>query len=162
MAVIIVEDGSIVPGANSYVTTVELDTYAADRGLTIAGDQSELLIRANDYLETLNFIGNRYTKEQPLEWPRINAYVDGFDIEVDEIPNDLKIAQMALSLEIDAGNDPMAPVERSTKKEKVDVIEVEYMDGTRDSTYAPSYQRYLNKLVSGNTSGLGIVRLARA
>ncbi len=159
---IIVEDGSIVAGANSYVTEDELSSYAINRGITLSGDADELLVRANDYLETLKFKGDRLTKDQSLQWPRSSVWIDGFSIDDDEIPNDLKTAQLALSLEIDAGNDPLAPVERSTKKEKVDVIEVEYMDGTRDSTYAPSYQRYINKLVSGNTSGLGVVSVVRA
>lgn len=159
---IIVETGAIVADSNSYVAEAELTAYAADRGVTIAGETDELLIKANDYLETLNFKGNRYTKDQSLQWPRSGVYIDGFSVAMDEIPNDLKTAQLALAVEIDAGNDPLAPVERATKKEKVDVIEVEYMDGTRDSTYAPSYQRYLNKLVSGSASGLGVVGLVRA
>ena len=159
---ITVETGAIVAGANSYVTELELTSYATDRSVTLSGGAESLLIKANDYLETLNFKGNRYTKEQSLSWPRSNVYIDGFSVDVDEIPSDLKTAQLALALEIDAGNDPLAPVERATKKEKVDVIEVEYMDGTRDSTYAPSYQRYINKLISGGTSGLGVVSLVRA
>jgi len=159
---IIVEDGSIVAGSNSYITEAELTAYASDRGVTIAGTPAELILKATDYLETLSYKGNRYTKEQSLQWPRSNVWIDGFSVEVDEIPEDLKTAQLALALEIDAGNDPLAPVERATKKEKVDVIEVEYMDGTRDSTYAPSYQRYINKLINGNNSGLGVVGLVRA
>ena len=159
---IIVETGAIVADSNSYVTEAELTTYAADRGVTITGATDELLIRANDYLETLNFKGNRYTKEQSIQWPRSGVWIDGFSVDVDEIPEDLKTAQLALAIEIDSGNDPLAPVERATKKEKVDVIEVEYMDGTRDSTYAPSYQRYINKLISDGSTGLGVVRVVRA
>jgi len=159
---IIVEDGSIVAGSNSYITEAELATYAGDRGVTIAGTPAELILKATDYLETLSYKGNRYTKDQSLQWPRSNVWIDGFSVDVDEIPEDIKTAQLALALEIDAGNDPLAPVERATKKEKVDVIEVEYMDGTRDSTYAPSYQRYINKLTNGNNSGLGVVGLVRA
>ena len=159
---IIVEDGTIVANSNSYVTELELTTYATDRGLTLTVATDVLLLKANDYLETLTFKGSRYTKDQSLQWPRTGVYIDGFSVAMDEIPNDLKTAQLALAVEIDSGNDPLAPVERSIKKEKVDVIEVEYMDGTRDSTYAPSYQRYLNKLVSGSTSGLGVVGLVRA
>ena len=159
---IIVEDGSIVADSNSFVSEVELSTYAINRGVTLSGDTDSLLLKATDYLETLNYKGNRYTKDQSLQWPRSNVSIDGFSVDVDEIPEDLKTAQLALALEIDAGNDPLAPVERATKREKVDVIEIEYMDGTRDSTYAPSYQRYLNKLISGGSSGLGVVGLVRA
>ena len=35
MTTIIVEDGTVVPGANSYASEAELTTYAADRGITL-------------------------------------------------------------------------------------------------------------------------------
>ena len=159
---IIVEDGSIVAGANSYQTEAQLVTYAATRGVTLTETEEILLIKANDYLETLNYKGDKYTKGQDLQWPRSNVQIDGFIIDVDEIPNDLIIAQLSLCLEIDSGNDPLAAVDRATKMEKVDVIEVEYMEGTRDTVYLPSVQRYLDKLVNGGSGGLGVVQLVRA
>ena len=90
---IIVEDGSIVADSNSFVSEVELSTYAINRGVTLSGDTDSLLLKATDYLETLNYKGNRYTKDQSLQWPRSNVSIDGFSVDVDEIPEDLKTAQ---------------------------------------------------------------------
>lgn len=153
MATIIVEDGTIVANANSYVTEADLASYAADRGITITGDPSELLVRATDYLETLKFIGARETRDQPLEWPRIGVIIDGFNYLPTEIPEDLKQGQMEVALSIDSGIDPLAPIERSTKKEVVGPIEVEYMDNSVSSEINPKINAYLSKLIVGGSTG---------
>ena len=43
---------TITVGENSYVTETELSTYATDRGVTISGDTSVLLIKAMDFIES--------------------------------------------------------------------------------------------------------------
>jgi hypothetical protein len=49
---------TITVGINSYVTELELVTYAADRAIIIAAtDKTVLLIKAMDYLETRSFSG---------------------------------------------------------------------------------------------------------
>jgi hypothetical protein len=61
------------------------------------------------------------------------------------------------------GNDPLSPGDRQTKREKVDVIEVEYMDGARSRVSIPSVDRWLSMLTLGNVGGsLGVVRVGRA
>lgn len=150
---IVVEDGSIVTGANSYVSEAELATYEADRGLTISGDPLALLIQAMDYLETLYYIGTKKTSDQPLQWPRTSVYIDGYLFAPDAIPQELKNAQMALAVSIDAGTDPMATLERATKREKADVLEVEYMDNASSVAIITSVNRLLRKLLAGGTGG---------
>lgn len=155
MATIIVEDGSIVTGANSYVSEAELVTYAADRGITLTGDTDELIIQSMDYIEGLEYIGVKSTQDQPLQWPRYNAVVDGYLIANDTIPNELKEGQMMTCISIDEGNDPLAVVTRATKKEKVDVLEVEYMDNASSSTVVKTINSKLRKLLaSGGNSGI--------
>lgn len=158
---IVVEDGSIVAGANSYVSEAELTAYATQRGVTLTGTEESLLIKAMDYLETLDYIGEKKTADQPLQWPRTNAYIDGYLFASDEIPKELKSAQMALAISIDSGTDPMATIERATKREKVDVIEVEYMDNASSVAIITSVNRMLRKLLSGATGGSAF-RVVRA
>lgn len=153
MAVIIVEDGSIVADANSYVSEVELTVYASDRGVTLAAPADQLIIKSMDYIESLDYIGEKKTQTQPLQWPRTGAYIDGFLFPDDEIPDDLKAAQMALCVSIDSGVDPMATVGRATKKEKVDVIEVEYMDNASAVPFITSVNSSLSKLLAGGGIG---------
>jgi hypothetical protein len=150
---IIVETGAIVAGANSYVSEAELTTYATDRGLTLTATAAVLLIKAMDYLETLNYIGTKKESTQSLQWPRINVTIDGFAFLSTEIPKQLRAAQMALSVSIDAGADPLATIGRSTKREKVDVLEVEYMDGAAARAIISSVNAQLAKLLSGGTFG---------
>ena len=158
---IVVEDGTGLSNSNSYVSEAELTVYATQRGITLTGGTEALLIKAMDYLETLNYIGDKKTEEQALQWPRESVYIDGFYIEPSAIPQELKDAQMTLSIEIDEGNNPMATISRATKKEKVDVLEVEYMDNAASAEIIRSVSSMLRKLLatgSGATS-FSVVRV---
>lgn len=146
---IVVEDGSIVSGANSYVSEAELIAYAAARGITLTADPEILLIKAMDYLESLNYKGYKKTRLQPLQWPRCGVIIDCYCFPSDEIPQELKNAQMSLAISIDAGDDPLATQSQSVKREKVDVIEVEYMDGSSSSPIIKSVNAALSKLLAG-------------
>jgi hypothetical protein len=80
--VIVVEDGTAVPTANSYVSEVMLNTYCSDRAIMIPdGDASAALIRATQYIEGHyrgRWPGSRvkYRGQQGLSWPRFGAYAD--------------------------------------------------------------------------------------
>lgn len=146
MATIVIEDGTGKTDSNSYASEAELTTYAGDRGITITGTNAILLIQAMDYIEQQNFKGDKNTDEQALVWPRYNVYVDNYYVDNDTIPVLLKEAQMEVALSYDAGNDPLATIGRETKREKVDVIEVEYMDGARSNPYLAAAMNKLAKL----------------
>lgn len=153
-ATIVVEDGTQVSGANSYITEAELATYASDRGVTVAGTAAILIIEAMDYIESLSYKGYKLTETQPLVWPRGDVLVDGYYIDQDEIPQLLKDAQAEVCLAIDADNGPLDNVERQTKREQVGEIEVEYMDGSSSTTLVRKINAKLQKLLSGGLTGL--------
>ena len=157
---IIVEDGSIVAGANSYVSELTLTEYAAARGITITGATEALLINAMDYIESQMFIGVKKTAAQNLQWPRSNVYVDGYYVEPTILPAELRSAQIAVALAIDAGNGPLAVMTPGIKKEKVDVIEIEYQDGGLTSNLDPKINAILKKLLvgGGGVSTFNVVR----
>lgn len=160
MATIIVEDGSIVTGANSYISEAELTTYATDRGVTISGANDALIIQSMDTLEQSSFKGDISTEDQPLQWPRLNVVIDGYYVDSDEIPQLLKDSQAEIALAVDAGNNPLSPVPRATKKTKVGSIEVEFMDGASNTVKSPAINNKLNKLTK---SGGGLsVKAVRA
>ncbi len=151
---IIVEDGSIVVGANSYVSEAELTTYASTRGITItAGDREKWLTLAMDYLESLNFIGTQFTIDQALQWPRIGAVIDGWLVDSDEIPNELRNVQLHLATNISQGVDPTSNISRAVKRRKVGDLEIEYMDGAASTTLDRKLSLLLRKLVSSGVSG---------
>lgn len=149
---IIVENGSIVTGANSYVTEAELTAYATARGVTLIDGTEQLLIQAMDSIESKSFIGTKSTAGQPLQWPRDGVYIDGYYIEPTTIPTQLKNAQMATAIAIDEGNDPLAVVESGIKSEKVDVLEVEYQDNAITNSYDPKIDAMLKKLLANSGS----------
>ena len=153
MATIVVEDGTVVAGANSYVTEAELTTYAADRGVMLTTTTDVLLIKAMDYIESLAFIGYRHVGAQPLQWPRDQVYIDGQHISRTTLPKELKNGLLAAALAVDAELDPLRNVERATKREKVDVIEVEYMDSAASETIVRTINAALYKIL--HTGGYG-------
>jgi len=153
---LVIEDGSGKADAQSYASEAELAAYAQERGITVAGTDTELLIQAMDYIETKNFIGDKNTKEQALQWPRINAITDGFYIDTDEIPLSLIDSQIEVALSIDGGVNPMSSETRETKKERVGEIEVEYMDGARPSTYLTAAETKLKKLIRSRKGSIRV------
>lgn len=86
---LVVEDGSGVAGANSYVSYDDAIAWAALRGYSIGADQTtaeQNLIQAVDYLEAQRsrYQGYKtndpdifiYPAVQPLQWPRTNVWID--------------------------------------------------------------------------------------
>lgn len=159
---LIIEDGTGVTGANSYASVVNLLDYAAETRKTISSDPSSLLISAKRYIETLNFIGVKTAKTNPMQWPRSSAMIDGYYVDNDEIPQILIDLQCEVALSIDAGLNPMAIKARATKKEKVGEIEVEYMDGANSVDINPSINELARKLVTGGLMGGVALSLSRA
>jgi len=158
MATIIVEDGTQISGANSYVSAADFATYAADRGVTVTGTDTILLITAMDYIEQQNFKGNQLTSTQALQWPRCNVVIDGWYNVQTEIPQLLIDAQCEVALGIDAGNNPLATVGRETKQETVGPISVTYMQGARSLPYLSAAENKLRKLLKYGGSSAMVIR----
>tara|TARA_R110002167_G_scaffold154560_2_gene348786 strand:- start:904 stop:1371 length:468 start_codon:yes stop_codon:yes gene_type:complete len=144
----IVETGSIIANANSYISDANFASYASDRGISVTGTAATLLLNAALYVETLPFLGDKKTREQSMQWPRYDVMLDGFLTPSDVIPQILKDLQCEVALAIDAGNDPLAQVSRAVKKEKVDVIEVEYADNSAPFTYNRKIKALEKKLIN--------------
>lgn len=101
---IIVEDGSIVTGANSFIDIVYLEDYAETRGFllpTTDAVKEQYLIIAMDYLTAYRslFKGVKVEDDQPLLWPRDLVYIDNVLFDKTSIPEELKKAQAQLVVE---------------------------------------------------------------
>lgn len=130
---LIVEDGSIVSGANSYVTVAEIEAYAGLRGI-VYPDPTKIemyAIQAMDYLETLAYKGVQVDPDtQPLQWPRNHVYINGRVLPNNKIPVGIKNAQMQLCIYLVQG---ISLFETGTggqfiTKEKIGPIETEYSE----------------------------------
>lgn len=134
---IIVEDGSIVDGANSYVSVADARIYAANRGVQLPAENDEvaaMLIAATDYLEAqgCRFKGRKVDCDQPLQWPRRGVYLCCDPYPTNKIPKDLIAAQIKLAM---AANDgivlqPNYSASDMVVEETVDVITTKYADPT--------------------------------
>ena len=105
---------------DSYVTIAEADAYHAIRPNANAWaaltepEKEQRLVAASDYLDSQYiFNGKKTDPNQPREFPRNGAT---------EIPTAIKKAVFELALQDSLTSNPSADV----KKEKVDVLEVEY------------------------------------
>jgi len=154
---IIVEDGSIVSGANSYVSETEVTDYAAERGITLTAAPSVLIYKSMDYIEGLSFVGMKYTEDQPLQWPRVGVYIDGYYVEVSEIPKELKAAQLSTCISIDQSVNPLADIKPAIKSRKIGPIETQYQDGASSTTFSASIQHAFKKLV--RSGGANTIKL---
>jgi hypothetical protein len=101
---LIIEDGTIVTGANSFVTDAELQTYATARGFALPATEAErdsLLILAVDYLfsKEQSMKGERINATQDLMYPRKGVCEYNFKVAKDAIPSNLKKAQMELAVQ---------------------------------------------------------------
>lgn len=98
---VIVEDGSGVPGANSYATEEQLDAWASARGYTLTGDPSVLLVRAFDYIEAREprYLG--YRTYVATSWPRTGVMLYSVPVASGAIPAQLIEAQCAMAVAAD-------------------------------------------------------------
>jgi hypothetical protein len=160
---IIVEDGSIVEGANSYVSVSDASAFLAKRGYTLGGNDDNIaayLLQAMDGLD-LDYKGYRVSPTtQPLPFPRSNVYLsDNRYVPIDSVPDEMIAAQIWLAYYIKEGSDISAAREVGVIKEVVDVIEVEYAEGqlTRGVSLVdlPNVKNNLKHLVKGFKGRIG-------
>tara|TARA_R110000803_G_scaffold77579_1_gene142448 strand:- start:291 stop:788 length:498 start_codon:yes stop_codon:yes gene_type:complete len=128
---LIIENGTGVDNANSYISVAEARSFASLRSLILPSSDSAvevLIVKAFDYLESLDYKGNHANPPQSAEFPRRDLYLQGVLFAQNEIPNKLKQAQSQLTYE--AVNTDLQPTGNGKEviKEKVDVVEVQYSE----------------------------------
>lgn len=136
---LIVEDGSGVPGANSYVDRDFVMSFVAARGIDLdLGSPADpekidpMAISAMDYLATFRsrWKGEPVSEDQPLDWPRKCVVIGRHTFAANAIPIDIKSAQTWLIVYISRGIDlmPVGGTSAFVKREKVGPIETEYSE----------------------------------
>ena len=111
---LIVEDGSVVAGADSFISLADARTMAANYGWSLPVDDTEAeraLRNGAQYvdLQEARFGGSRVSASQTRSWPRTgasNSY--GFDIDDDVVPTQAQCGQVAAAAEYGAGTDVRA------------------------------------------------------
>jgi hypothetical protein len=136
---ITVEDGSIVAGANSYVSLADYLSYWEQRGVVQDADDEvnkANIVRGFDAINR-NWSYRGVEVDSTLQvgaWPRyIPTPSNVYDIPTDTIPQDIIDAQCEMANLIRGGLDPMATFEGAIESEmaKAGPVETEtvYMGG---------------------------------
>lgn len=148
---LVIEDGSLVDSADSYVTVEEVLEYAEKRALVLSlttdAHVETLVHRAMDLLEAqeTTFQGTRVSAEQPLSWPREGVILNGFDVDPTTIPVALKKALCQLAVDADSRDLMPTSDGREVIEEKVDVISTKYAQ-TGNASPQPSLTAFFTLL----------------
>lgn len=151
----IVEDGTGLSSANSYLSIADADAYHSNRGnarWTGADAVKEAaLIKATDYIEreygTRWASGYKATADQALSWPRINAWDKaGYAIDNDIVPGAVEQATAELALTA-LTEDLHAEQGQEKKRVKVGPIETEFAEGSSPGPAYPKVDGILDGLV---------------
>ena len=107
---LIVENGTGVANANSYVDLTYARTYATQSGFVLPVDDTELevlLLNGMSFIESFKakLQGHKVSSTQNLQFPRNLVFIDGYELANDEIPDNLKIAQVRAAVAISEGTD---------------------------------------------------------
>jgi len=165
---LIVEDGSVVENANTYVdvayvaaycTLMNYTTWTSAPSSALETQKKEsAIIRSMQFFENISYNGDKTAYSNPLEFPREYLYLDSGDkFPSDEIPTELKKA-VAEGAYIEYSTPSVLFEEggssKKVKRKKIDVIETEYFSSTGSVPYPK-----LKKMVSKYTiSGIMAVR----
>ena len=141
----IVEDSTGLSNANSLASVQDFKDYYSLRNIdisTLTDTQIEgFLVSGTDYIvQKYDFKGSKLKDTQSLPFPRV---VNNETI----FPNNVKYATILLAFKSQNGS-LLADSQQQVKKEKVDVLEVEYMDGSSSEVVYNDVLGYLKPYLS--------------
>lgn len=141
----IVEDSTGLPNANSLASVQDFKDYYSLRNIdisTLTDTQIEgFLVLGTDYIvQKYDFKGSKLKDTQSLPFPRVINNETIF-------PNNVKYATILLAFKSQNGS-LLADSQQQVKKEKVDVLEVEYMDGSSSEVIYNDVLGYLKPYLS--------------
>lgn len=160
---LVIENGSIVAGADSFATAAELVTYAANFGRTIpagAPEQESLLRRAYLEMLALPWKGGLVNPEQTGAWPRYDVMRNDWLVRSDSIPAQIKAGQMALATEIHADDLDKPELRKGavTKNRVEGAVEQQYAAApaslAKPASTRQSYAQFAGFLESANQINL--------
>ena len=156
---LIVEDGSIVAGADSYISYSDAVGIAEGLGLCISGDMvaGEAQLRqayswlTSTYEQQLQ--GSRVSPEQTGSMPRVGVIAHGFAVPADIVPNDFRVAQVRCAAIVEGGADLNAVSVGAdlASFEVVGVYKESYQDGASGSGSILPYMPAVSGLIKPYT-----------
>lgn len=157
--------------SDSYITRAEYLAYWLALGVDLSGgveaDQDANLRRAAQMLDRrFVFAGIKQYQTQARDWPRLTEIlVDGWPVDPDTIPQDIKDAQAEVAYQIQLGYDPFPRLtEAAIKSVSVKAGPVgkttEYVGGGRETDRIVAIEGMLRPYIMA-ASGGSQIKLAR-
>ena len=165
---LIVEDGSVVTGAESYISVADASNYHTVRGntawaaLTTDALREAALRKATDFMRQVyrsRWQGYKVNEDQALDWPRYGVEVEGYAVDSDIVPTEVKNACAELALKASAAE--LNPdLTQGVAREKVGQIEVEYDKASPQFTRYKAIDAILSPYLKAGGGGcsMGVIR----
>lgn len=162
---LVVEDGTGLATAESFISVADTDTRHTNLGNTAwtgtTAAKEQALRRATEYMQQVyrsRWKGNRHTTTQALSWPRNSVVVDDFVvIESNVVPVEVKNACADLALK--SLSETLAPdLTRAVVREKVGPIETEFDRGSPQAKRYRAIDLMLAPLLKGAGATALLVR----
>ena len=141
---LICEDGSGKSDSESYISVSDASNYHTVRGntawaaLTTDALREAALRRATDYMRQAyrsRWQGYKVNEDQALDWPRYDVEVEGYAVDSDIVPTEVKNACAELALKASAA-DLNPDLTQGVLSEQVGSIQVTY------DKASPQFTRY--------------------
>ena len=171
---LIVEDGTIVAGAESYATVAQANAYHTARGnsawelLDDVDAKEPALRKATAYMVQMyraRWKGFRVSAAQPLDWPRMNVVLDdgpyayGYStvLAINVVPQEVRDACAEFALRASVAD--LAPdLERAAQVETVGPISVTYDPASAESVRYRALDALLAPYLKGSSMNATLVR----
>jgi hypothetical protein len=164
---LIIEDGSGVANANSFISAASAGTYLNGRSATwtsaSTASQEQALFIAGQYLNSLNWKGRKTDQDNTMVWPRIDVYdCDNYLVGYATVPNNIKYAQVEAAVFYMDGYDLFSVIKRGDKlkRKKIDVIEKEWFGSaysTKGTITGATYFGIIDGLLKCYTKSRGTI-----
>jgi len=162
---LVVEDGTGVSGADSYISLVNARSYLGNRNRSLNADdlEAEKQLRvAFDFIDNVHFIGEPVVFNQDSAWPRKFVYLNGTLIDSNVVPNVVGFAQAHLAAAIEEGVDifPVQQIGRKVAAEEVGPIKTEFFESGSEQLGAsvPQVKMLLRPYLAFGAIGLTTAR----
>lgn len=168
---LIVENGTVVTGANTYVSQAYADSYfsidekfsATWAAMSDADKETRLRWATRVLDQKVIWRGNKTVATSPLRWPRTGITDrDGNAVGANSMPDQLLQATCELAKFLATADPTTSQGGDALKRIVVDVIELEYQDGVSQPEAPPLLNQLLRGLGTYPSAGFSFARIVKA
>lgn len=162
MVELIIEDGSIVPNANTYLSLEEFKQESASYFIIDADatddDISRNILRATRFIEGVRFKGEKVDPLHTMSWPRKDVCFAPYTMwPEDKVPVAVRRAVMLLCIGVFEEGDEVLTPPQNIRREKVGQLEAEFYSNGGVGTESVWQQQAIDSL-KGYTDYMRLVR----